>query len=386
MRFSCRLVGECNAGCNYGSKNSLDYTYLSAAARHGAVLSDRSEVREIEPREGGGYTVVRYVRHEAERGCKTDTRDPAVVPHLSVTADRVVVSARRSARRSSCSQPRALPAAAEPQAGHPLLRQRRPAHVRAQVLDRGERRGDGHRPRYGPVITSAIRVPDELDGGEGRGFYVEDAGYPDFISWIVQAADEPAALWAFRKTALRLVRKWLQRKPESDLSAEISELFGRSELSAGVLPLLDGAGRAGRACSCATGYSTWTGARTGHRGRTSTAFGETMRELVEALGGRFVDNPLWWLSKVVTVHPLGGCPVGRTPEEGVVDSYGEAFGHGPVRCRRLRHAGPRGAQSEPHHRRAGRSLRRPDRFLTSVGTHGSCTVLRKEREKHVRCP
>ena len=27
------------------------------------------------------------------------------------------------------------------------------------------------------------------------------------------------------------------------------------------------------------------------------------------------------------MHPLGGCPLGRTPEEGVVDPYGEVFGY-----------------------------------------------------------
>src|SRR4029453_15473206 len=32
-------------------------------------------------------------------------------------------------------------------------------------------------PSRGPVITSAVRVPDALDGGTGRGHYVEDAGY-----------------------------------------------------------------------------------------------------------------------------------------------------------------------------------------------------------------
>jgi cholesterol oxidase len=28
-RYTCRLVGECDIGCNYGSKNTLDYNYLS---------------------------------------------------------------------------------------------------------------------------------------------------------------------------------------------------------------------------------------------------------------------------------------------------------------------------------------------------------------------
>jgi cholesterol oxidase len=183
-------------------------------------------------------------------------------------------------------------------------------------------------PGYGPVITSAVRVPDELDGGQGRGFYIEDAGYPDFVSWLVQLADEPLAFWAWRKTALRLVRKWLQRKPETDLSAEVSELFGKSELSAGVLPLL-GMGRDvpdGR-MFLREGLLDLDWSKDGASGPYFDRVRETMRGLVAALGGKFVDNPIWWLSKVITVHPLGGCPMGRTPQEGVVDAYGEVFGH-----------------------------------------------------------
>jgi cholesterol oxidase len=42
---------------------------------------------------------------------------------------------------------------------------------------------------------------------------------------------------------------------------------------------------------------------------------------------KFIDNPPWHLSRVVTVHPLGGCPMGRDEREGVVDSYGRVFGH-----------------------------------------------------------
>jgi cholesterol oxidase len=30
---------------------------------------------------------------------------------------------------------------------------------------------------------------------------------------------------------------------------------------------------------------------------------------------------------VMTAHPLGGCPMGRSEKEGVVDSHGEVFGY-----------------------------------------------------------
>jgi cholesterol oxidase len=51
-----------------------------------------------------------------------------------------------------------------------------------------------------------------------------------------------------------------------------------------------------------------------------------MHRIADELGGEFRDNPLWWLSKVITVHALGGCPMGRDAQSGVVDSWGCVFG------------------------------------------------------------
>ena len=34
-RNTCRLCGECDIGCNYGSKNTTDYMFLSTALRSG---------------------------------------------------------------------------------------------------------------------------------------------------------------------------------------------------------------------------------------------------------------------------------------------------------------------------------------------------------------
>ena len=50
-------------------------------------------------------------------------------------------------------------------------------------------------PAVGPVITSAIRMPDGNDDGgkSGRGFYVEDGGNPSFLSWVAETAGAPQA-------------------------------------------------------------------------------------------------------------------------------------------------------------------------------------------------
>ena len=53
----------------------------------------------------------------------------------------------------------------------------------------------------------------------------------------------------------------------------------------------------------------------------------TSRSFAHALGGKYRDSPIWFLRRVTTVHPLGGAPMGRTADEGVVDPYGNVFGY-----------------------------------------------------------
>src|SRR6266568_2938182 len=65
-RYTCVLCGECDLGCNTGSKNTLDYTYISTAQYQDppAEIRPLCEVKSIAPRDGGkGYTVT-YVKHD----------------------------------------------------------------------------------------------------------------------------------------------------------------------------------------------------------------------------------------------------------------------------------------------------------------------------------
>ena len=51
-----------------------------------------------------------------------------------------------------------------------------------------------------------------------------------------------------------------------------------------------------------------------------------MVRIATAMDASYVDNPLWWAKRVITVHPLGGNPMGRNDLEGVVDGWGRVFG------------------------------------------------------------
>jgi cholesterol oxidase len=322
-RRTCRLCGECDVGCNDGAKNTLDHTYLSAAAAAGADVRTGCEVRRIRPGDAGGY-VVEYVRWLPEHeGVPTDA---ATLPHEIVHADRVVLGA------GALGTP------------HLLLRNRTnlPALGRAlgtRFCGNGDLLGlalratheDGSPRRLdaaaSTVITSTIRVPDEVDGGDGRGFYLQDAGFPQFVEWILETALTPSSGRRYAGFAWERLRDRLREDPDSDLSAEFAAVLGDGVLSSTSMPLL-GMGR-----DVPDGTMTL---RDGHLDvdwttDTSMVFFERVRQVMQdvagELGAEFHDNLLWLFKRVITVHPLGGAPMGRHVDEGVVDPWGEAWGH-----------------------------------------------------------
>ena len=328
-RQTCRLVGECDVGCNFGAKNSLDYTYLTAAWHADADIRTRCEVRGFEPRDGGGYAI-HYVGHDPEReGEPTDT---ASLPRTTVTANRLVLSAGTLGStylllRNRAAFPGLSPTLGTHFSGNGDLLT---FAVRCTQTDEaGEREPRVIDPGYGPVITSAIRVRDELDGEHGRGFYLEDAGFPEFGNWLLQGVDSPGVIARMAPSIIaRLVRRYLHRDRDTSLSAEISSLFGDSGLSAGVLPLL-GMGRDipdGR-MSLDDGRLQVDWRKHGRSAEYFDRVREVSQQVSDQLGATFMDDPLWYLNRVITVHPVGGCPMGRNREEGVVDSNGEVFGY-----------------------------------------------------------
>ncbi|HET7326247.1 MAG TPA: GMC family oxidoreductase [Nocardioidaceae bacterium] len=329
-RSTCRLCGECDIGCNFGAKNTLDHNYLSAAAHHGADVRTRCEVRGFAPLPDGGYEV-RYVVHDPQdEGSKTATQQ---LPLQRIRCRRLVLAAGTFGSTYLLLRNRA----ALPGISRALgTRFSGNGDVLGLLLGATEDPpGDGSRrldSSYGPVITSAIRVPDEVDGGgaSGRGHYIEDAGYPGFVDWLVESTQLPGS--ARRAVAFGLHRlrsqlaSRLGRSPRSNVSQELSLLLGRAALSSSSLPLL-GMGRDtpdGR-MRLRHGYLDvdWT---TQTSQRYIDGVRSTMRDLAHDLRGEFMDNPLWWARRVITVHPLGGAPMGRHAGEGVCDAHGEVFG------------------------------------------------------------
>jgi cholesterol oxidase len=60
-RAGCFLCGRCLTGCPHGSKNTLDKNYLYLAERLGAAILPMRKVKSIEPMKNGGYLL--EIRH-----------------------------------------------------------------------------------------------------------------------------------------------------------------------------------------------------------------------------------------------------------------------------------------------------------------------------------
>ena len=217
------LVGECDLGCNYGAKNTLDHTYLSAAQHRGADIRVRHEVKGFRPLgsdEGGGYEVT-YVVHTGVDG------EPAVgLPTQTIRCERLVLAAGTFGTtylllRNRTAFPGLSAALGTRFSGNGDL---------LGFVMNAARDGLGRdlAPNTGPVITSAIRVGDEVDGdgAPGRGHYIEDAGYPAFAAWLAEPGKGLGTLARAFQFGYRTAVEDLTDAGDSTLGGDLADLLG----------------------------------------------------------------------------------------------------------------------------------------------------------------
>ena len=194
----------------------------------------------------------------------------------------------------------------------------------------GKRRPRVLDPVYGPVITTTVKIPDKLEGtgGGGPGYYIQDGGWPYIASWGYELM-RPVSL--FRRAVRFALRYWfgaLGLTGGTNLSRSISHLIGDSDASSSLLVLL-GMGRD------TPGGRMWLS-----RDRLEVAWSKrqskayfrrltwTMEDIARHHGATLNESPIGrYFGRLITAHPLGGCPVANSKEFGVVDSCGEVFSY-----------------------------------------------------------
>jgi cholesterol oxidase len=298
-QYGCTFVGECVLGCNQGAKNSLDYNYLAVAERAGAVALTESEVVRIEPRDGG-YAVA--YRDHADGGTRTLIGRLLFLAAGAVGTTELLLRSRDVDR----SLPDLSPRLGEGFSGNGdflalIKRTRIP-------LD----------PERGPAITTTS-VVDFDEAGSQVWFQVQDGAYPAVLHRLVASLDPT------RPVRERLSR--LRAADPGDGSARGTKRPGQRSRSVMALLLM---GRDASQGKLVLDHHNQAAVDWDNRANRALyrAEGQVGRAVARMLGGRASDPPTWsLLRRAVTVHNLGGVPMGIDRAHGVIDEYGEIHGH-----------------------------------------------------------
>jgi cholesterol oxidase len=303
-RTGCTECGSCMTGCRVGGKNTLVKNYLYLAERAGAVVEPMTTVTRISPRPGGGWEV-EAVRTGAWREKRTVRR---------WTCDQVVLAAGTYGTQRllhAMKDDGTLPGLS-PRLGHQTRTNSE------AVLAATGRKGAVDYSR-GVAITSSFHL-DEHTHVEpvryGRGsnaigllqtVLVDGGGrLPRWLKALGVIARNPAA---FVRTLS--VRNWSERT----VIALVMQSRDNSIVVSGRPGRWGGRSLTSRP---GTGKPVPTWIPGGH---------EAVRRMADLIGGDpggaftdLVDIPM-------TAHFLGGCAIGATPDDGVIDAYHRVHGY-----------------------------------------------------------
>ncbi len=317
-RYGCRLCGECYLGCNFGSKNTLDLNYLTMAKELGADLRILAEVKQMQPIEGG--YVVTYTSHVS----KSTSENP-----IGLKAKFLVLAAGSLGSTSLLlySQkwfPNISKALGTRLSGNGDLLTVA-IGCQEKVEDKLQKRSV--QPYFGPVITGAAR---NISVDKKTRFIVEDWTFTTTIIWLLETINANALKLRWFKLFVNYIKSLFGFHRNINLSYTVSEFLGAADGLVSSFPMV------GMGIDESDGFMEFDKKSKALNlkmpRKTSEKFFDAirakMKEMADYLqAGLFLDYPSWYLSKTVTVHPLGGCPMGATWEQGVVDTHGEVYNY-----------------------------------------------------------
>ncbi|MBI2956222.1 MAG: GMC family oxidoreductase [Acidobacteria bacterium] len=320
-QLPCNLCGLCLAGCDRHSKNTLDLTYLKRAEALGAEVWPLCEVVRIAPRDSGYEVVFRRLAGGTEAGKQGSKpfapRSGAHDKEAGRQGEEKVVARAVFLAAGSLGSTELLLRARDLDRTLPNLSPRLGSNWSpngdffALLLDSAL----PIQPTVGPSVAAACDASD-------AGFYALEGAIPSSlatghrttVTWITRLVS-----W-LRLSFLRRAREAAETRSCGDEEAErllaymgSFFLMGRDESSGRLV--LDPSGCLQLLWHPAAGEALFARMR------------RYLEELGRAYGGAMLIPQPWWPLSPGTVHPLGGCPMGRDPSDGVVDSYGRVFGY-----------------------------------------------------------
>jgi cholesterol oxidase len=308
-RTGCTACGGCMVGCRFGAKNTLDKNYLWFAEKLGVEIIPERLVTVVRPIEGGGYEVEteRSTRGLFGRKKKSLLRADRVILAAGVLGTmRILMRSRDAGALTRIS----------PQLGN-LVR------TNSEAIIGTTARTDEVDYSKGVAIASSIHIDDHTHVEPCRYPHGSDAmgrlgtlladgggGVPRPLRWLGEVLRHPIdflrTLWPFgwaKRSVILLVMQTLENSISLKLGRRWWWPFGRRIVST----------------------------RTNDQAKIPTYIpqaNEFARQIAKlqngiaqsAINEAFLDVP-------TTAHILGGCAIATSPEQGVIDTKNEVFGH-----------------------------------------------------------
>lgn len=308
-RKACTECGECMTGCRHGAKNTLNENYLHLAEKAGAVIHPMTSVVAVTEHPEGGYRVATVPTDRRRKAKPTALRARKVV----VAAGTYGTQTLLHTMKDKGLLPRLSARLGE------LTRTNSEGLVGAQTSDRRYRKKHGTKPDFtkGVAITSSIH-PD-------ANTHIEPVRYGKGSNAMGGMTIVQVPYSAHR------VRAWLGNlvKHPTIAARSLSNRRWSERVIIGlVMQSLDNSLTAYRKPS-GIGKGLLT-ARQGHGAPNPTQIAEATQSatlLAEEINGFPGSNIGELMGTPLTAHFLGGCPIGATADEGVIDPYHRLFGH-----------------------------------------------------------
>ncbi|MFI2370658.1 GMC oxidoreductase [Streptomyces sp. NPDC018833] len=310
-RKACTECGECMTGCRHGAKNTLNENYLHLAEKAGAVVHPMTSVVAVTEDASGGFAVRTLPSDNRRKGQGRTFRARRVV----IAAGTYGTQTLLHRMKDSGLLPRLSARLGE------LTRTNSEALVGAQTDNRRYRKRHGaERVDFtrGVAITSSIH-PDEnthiepVRYGRGSnamgGMTVLQVPYRvkgRVVGWLGNMARHP--LLAVRALSNR---RWSERTIIGLVMQSLDNSLTTYRKPGGI------------------GKGLLT-ARQGHGTPNPNQIPEATRAaslLAEEINGFAGSNIGELMGTPLTAHFLGGCPIGASAEDGVIDPYHRLYGH-----------------------------------------------------------
>jgi cholesterol oxidase len=325
----CINCGDCVTGCNVGAKNTLDVNYLAIAKHGGTDLFTQVEVRRVHKDPGGGF-LVHYRRRESATSAPEEGTLKA--KRLVVLAAGVLGSTEilLRSRQQGLSLPDTL--GSRFSGNGDFFGVAYNSDLRADVLGWGaypaSDRAQRLQPQAGPTLfpgpTIVSRVKYNTNRPLGERITVEDTSIPLLY---VDTARSVFAWVIGRDTDTGDFLEELGRRGR-DIGAFDPRLEGGA-LNHTLLYLVMGRDDAGGQVDLHPVTNTVRIRWPGVGGQTVFQRANQLAlNHATALGATFIENPLWRFTlfqTLLTVHPLGGCPMGEDHTTGLVNDGGQVF-------------------------------------------------------------